>query len=407
MLLNVANSIGNLTRYSPFCFVNKKLLQIPQDYGYESLIMVKKQPDSPDSKSKLVKTEVKKTSKAETSKSAKKTKKADAKSLVQTKIEFSSSSPTKWAVLPPYDPNLDVKTEFQKLVNLRNKSHIYVGAHVSASGGPDVSVVNSFNVLGQSFALFLKNQRSWNFKPLSPEWIAKFKKNLETFAYDPRFILPHASYLINVANPDANKRKKAFENFLDDIKRCEKLGIQLYNFHPGSTCGLCEKEEGIMHISDCINEALHLSSGVTIVLENAAGQNNVIGSKFEDLRDIINQVKDKTRVGVCLDTCHLFAAGFDIRTHEKFEAVMKSFDDIVGLKYLKAVHLNDSKSDLGSGLDRHENIGKGKLTKETFEFIMNSGYFKEIPIILETPTKEGDESVYRQEIQLMYSLYKG
>ncbi|UVC49900.1 apurinic/apyrimidinic endonuclease [Theileria orientalis] len=366
--------------------------------------MVKKQPDSPDSKSKLTKTEVKKATKAEASKASKK---SDVKSLVQTKIEFSGSSPTRWAVLPPYDPKLDVKTEFEKIVNLRNKSHVYVGAHVSAAGGPDASVVNSFNVLGQSFALFLKNQRSWNFKPLSPELIEKFKKNMEAFAYDPKFILPHASYLINVANPDATKRNKAFDNFLDDIKRCEKLGIKLYNFHPGSTCGLCEKAEGIKHIADCINKALDLSTGVTIVLENAAGQNNVIGSKFEDLRDIIDQVKDKTRVGVCLDTCHLFAAGFDIRTHDKFESVMKSFGDIVGLKYLKAVHLNDSKSDLASGLDRHENIGKGKLTKETFEFIMNSGYFKEIPIILETPTKEGDESIYRQEIQLMYSLYKG
>ncbi|EAN32617.2 apurinic endonuclease (APN1) family protein [Theileria parva strain Muguga] len=345
--------------------------------------------------------------KSPSSKSRKAVKKAP-KSLTQTKLDFAtptpSPAPAKWAKLPPLDPNENIGEAFRKIVELRKKSNVYIGAHVSASGGPDNSVGNAYNILGQAFALFLKNQRTWNWTDLSKSAIEKFQINMLNHNYDPKFVLPHASYLINVANPDPEKRKRAFDNFLDDIQRCEVLGITLYNFHPGSTCGLCEKSEGIQHISDCINKALEMTKGVTIVLENAAGQKNVIGSKFEDLRQIIDKVEDKSRVGICLDTCHLFAAGYDIRTTEQFDEVMKEFDKVVGLKYLRAVHLNDSKSDLGSGLDRHENIGKGKLSEQTFRFIVNSPYFKNMPIILETPVPEGNEEVYKQEVKLMYSL---
>ncbi|AFZ79201.1 apurinic/apyrimidinic endonuclease, putative [Theileria equi strain WA] len=327
------------------------------------------------------------------------------KKATQTKLTFEATSPVKssWATMPTLDPKEDPQEAFNKIAKMRELSNVYIGAHISASGGPEQSITNAFNICGQSFALFLKNQRRWSCAPLTPGSIDKFKEGLKARGYEPKYILPHGSYLINMANPDPEKRERAFENFMDDLKRCEQLGILLYNFHPGSTVGMCSKAEGIKNIAECINKAIELTNEVKIVLENAAGQKNVIGSKFEDLRDIIALVHNKSRVGVCLDTCHLFAAGYDIRTESNFKSIMEQFDEIVGLKYLSAVHLNDSKSDLGSGLDRHENIGKGKLSEETFKFIVNSGYFKNMPIILETPI-ENDESVYKREVLFMYSL---
>ncbi|XP_952386.1 apurinic/apyrimidinic endonuclease Apn1-like, putative [Theileria annulata] len=405
MIFNFCTGISQKRTLQLYSYIYSNNLHIHQD------ILSKFSEMATKVKTKLVKKEKKEelNNDLETKLESVKTKKAvkkTPKSLTQTKLDFATptASPTKWAKIPPLDPKEDVDEAYKKIAELREKSNVYIGAHVSASGGPEYSVPNAYNILGQSFALFLKNQRTWNWKALSKSAIEKFKSNMSSHNYDPKFVLPHASYLINMANPDPDKRNRAFDNFLDDIQRCEQLGIKLYNFHPGSTCGLCEKKEGIKHISDCINKALEMTKGVTIVLENAAGQKNVIGSKFDDLKQIIANVEDKSRVGVCLDTCHLFAAGYDIRTTEQFDQVMKDFDSVVGLKYLRAVHLNDSKSDLGSGLDRHENIGKGKLSEETFRFIVNSPYFKNIPIILETPVTEGNEGVYKQEVKLMYSL---
>ncbi|KAK1933009.1 apurinic endonuclease (APN1) family protein [Babesia divergens] len=330
------------------------------------------------------------------------------KKASQSKISFESAAEkTKpWATLPKLDRNEDKNAAFAEVAKECELSGLHFGAHVSTAGGPEYAVINSFNMCGQAFALFLKNQRRWDSPPLSSQSITRFAEMLAKYNYDPRFVLPHGSYLINIANPDPDKRKKSYEHFVDDIQRCEKLGILLYNFHPGSTVGMCEKSEGIRNIATCINMAMKETNTVKIVLENAAGQKNVIGSTFEDLRDIINLVENKQRVGVCLDTCHLFAAGYDIRTTAKFEEVMKKFDEIVGLSYLVAVHLNDCKSDLGSGLDRHENIGIGKLTRETFHFVANSGYFTNMPIILETPDIHGDETIYKQEVKLMYSLFE-
>ncbi|GBE58966.1 apurinic apyrimidinic endonuclease [Babesia ovata] len=329
------------------------------------------------------------------------------KKLVQTKLlsKASAEKAVPWVTLPKLDPNEDRAAAFAEIAAASKKSGLYIGAHVSTAGGPDFAVLNAYNTCGQAFALFLKNQRRWDSPPLSDKSVQKFAENIKKCNYDVRYVLPHGSYLINIANPDAEKRKKSYEHFVDDIQRCEKLGITLYNFHPGSTVGMCDKSEGIRNIANCINMAMKETKSAKIVLENAAGQKNVIGSTFEDLRDIINLVENKERIAVCLDTCHLFAAGYDIRTKAKFEEVMKSFDKIVGLNYLVAVHLNDCKSDLGSGLDRHENIGIGKLTRETFEFIANSGYFRNMPIILETPDIHGDETIYKQEVKVMYSLF--
>ncbi|CAC9698952.1 apurinic/apyrimidinic endonuclease Apn1, putative [Plasmodium sp. DRC-Itaito] len=308
--------------------------------------------------------------------------------------------------IPPIPKNIqDRWNDYNKIKEYAKITNVYLGAHISASGGVQNAPINSFNISGLAFALFLKNQRKWESAALTNDNIKQFEENCKKYNFDKNFILPHGSYLINLANPDKEKRDKSYLSFLDDIKRCEQLNIKLYNFHPGSTVGQCTIEQGIKNIADCINKVHKETNNVIIVLENSAGQKNSVGSKFEHLRDIINLVHDKERIGVCLDTCHTLAAGYNIKTFENFDNVMKQFDDIVNAKFLKAVHLNDSKSDTGSGLDRHENIGKGKLTMDTFKYIMKSKYFKNIPIILETPDITNDESIYKYEIQNLYKLY--
>lgn len=294
--------------------------------------------------------------------------------------------------------------DYEKIRSLAKKTNVYVGAHISAQGGVKNAPINSFKVAGMAFAVFLKNQRTWVPTKLTEDNITDFGENCKTYKYDNNFIVPHAPYLINLASADVALREKSYESFIEDLKRCEVLNIKFYNIHPGSTTGNCSIEEGIQHIAECINRAHQETKNTIILLENEAGRANCVGSKFEQLRDIINQIVDKERIGVCLDTCHAFAAGYDIRTAEGFENTMEEFDKIINLKYLKAVHLNDSKGDLGCCKDRHENIGKGKLTIDTFKFIMNSKYFKNMPIILETPDDSNDSSVYKREIAYMYSL---
>ncbi|SCM08942.1 apurinic/apyrimidinic endonuclease Apn1, putative [Plasmodium chabaudi chabaudi] len=324
------------------------------------------------------------------------------KEKVKTKSETNKSVNITYPSIPK---SIEKRWEdYNKIIEYAKSTNVYLGAHISASGGVQNAPINSFNVSGLAFALFLKNQRKWESPPLTEENIKQFDENCKKYNFDKNLILPHGSYLINLANPDKEKREKSYLSFVDDIKRCEQLNIKLYNFHPGSTVGMCSTEQGIKNIADCINRAHKETSNVIIVLENSAGQKNSVGSKFEHLRDIISQVDDKERIGVCLDTCHTFAAGYDIKTYEKFEEVMNNFHNIVDSKYLKAVHLNDSKSDLGSGLDRHENIGKGKLTLDTFKYIMTSKYFKNIPIVLETPDITNDESVYKYEIEYLYKM---
>ncbi|CDJ53521.1 endonuclease V, putative [Eimeria brunetti] len=295
--------------------------------------------------------------------------------------------------------------EFTALATLAAKSRKFVGAHISAAGGVQNALNSCFNVKGQAFALFLKCQRKWVSPPLAETAIKGFKERCDQLEMDKAMqVLPHGSYLINVANPDKTKQENAYKALLDDLQRCEALGIKLYNIHPGSTVGDCSKEEGIRNIAEAVNRAHKDTKFVVVVLENMAGQKNVVGSKFEDLRDIIDLIEDKGRVGVCLDTCHLFAAGYDIRTPEKFEKVMEQFDDIVGYKYLKGMHLNDSKSQLSSGLDRHELLGKGHLGLEPFKYIMrHPTRFKDMPLILETPDPT-EGSIWKQEIKQMYSF---
>ncbi|GJJ11124.1 hypothetical protein Clacol_005355 [Clathrus columnatus] len=280
--------------------------------------------------------------------------------------------------------------DYPKRLNLEWK----VGAHVSAAGGVENAILNAASIGANAFALFVKSQRKWTSPPLSPESIRLFKSRLRQFDYHPDFVLPHGSYLINVGNPDKDKREKSYECLFDDLKRCESLGLTRYNFHPGSTVGVATKEESIKHIADCINRAHRETSQIVIVIENMAGSGNVLGSKFEEIAQIIELVDDKSRIGTCLDTCHTFAAG-----HEE----VTEFDRTIGLQYLRGMHLNDSKATLASRKDRHDNIGLGELKLPTFSFIMRDSRLRNIPLILETPISE-DSDVWKQEIEVLNTL---
>jgi deoxyribonuclease-4 len=279
-------------------------------------------------------------------------------------------------------------------------SNKFVGAHTSAAGGVFNAPLNAMKIGAQAFALFTKNQRLWKAKDLDAETIDKFKENLELSGILPKHVLPHDSYLINLGHPDDEKRNKSFDAFVDEVHRCELLGLDRLNFHPGSFLKQITEEECLDRIAESMNQTLERTQGVTLVLENTAGQGSNLGWKFEHLAHIIDKVEDKSRVGVCIDTCHMFTAGYDIRTKEAYDVSMAEFGNIVGFKYLKGMHLNDSKPDLGSHVDRHESIGKGKIGLDAFSFIMNDARMDDIPLILETI----DESIWDQEIRLLYSL---
>lgn len=279
-------------------------------------------------------------------------------------------------------------------------SNKYVGAHTSASGGVFNAIKNAETIGAQAFALFTKNQRQWKAKPLDTETIDTFKTMLESSGIAPKHILPHDSYLINLGHPEVEKREKSFDAFVDEAERCMQLGLDRLNFHPGSHLKQISEEQCMDYIAESMNRTLDKTSGVTLVLENTAGQGSNLGWKFEHLGYIIDKIEDKSRVGVCIDTCHMFTAGYDIRTKEAYDISMAQFENLVGFKYLRGMHLNDSKPDLGSHVDRHESIGKGKIGLEAFRYIMNDPRMDDIPLILETI----DETIWAQEIKLLYSL---
>ncbi|KAF5361262.1 hypothetical protein D9758_010314 [Tetrapyrgos nigripes] len=369
--------------------------------------------------------------------------------------------------MSPEDVDEDTDSNYEPLCKLRVWTSLpwKVGAHVSAAGGVENSVTNAARIGANAFALFVKSQRKWESPPLKPESVASFKDNMKVLGYEAKYVLPHGSYLINLGNPDEEKREKSYQCFLDDLKRCEELGLELYNFHPGSTLGQVEPSVSIKHIADCINRAHKETPGsrVCVVLENMvvpipvlsatsltfpysspfpfplscplslsvfrpthqpsflfahfasqrqAGAGNVIGSSFSELGQIISQVEDKTRVGACLDTCHMFAAGYDIRTKEGWENTMQTFDRDVGLKYLCGMHLNDSQTPCGSRRDRHENVGIGHLSLHTFSHILTDARTQDIPLILETPCYEDAEKkggiekheIWRKEVGVLNRL---
>lgn len=276
----------------------------------------------------------------------------------------------------------------------------YVGAHVSAAGGVGNAPLNAAEIGARAFALFTRNQRQWTAKPLTNEEIAAFYANYREKGYEPAQILAHDSYLINLGHPEAKPLVKSRAAFLEEMRRCEALGIRLLNFHPGSHLRLSSEEACLSRIAESIGAALAATERVTAVIENTAGQGSNLGFRFEQIARIIEQLPDRSRVGVCLDTAHTFAAGYDLRTPEAFAATMGEFDRIVGFGYLRGVHLNDSKAALGSRVDRHAPIGKGQIGMETFRLIMNDGRFDGIPLILETPESER----WAEEIRILYGL---
>ncbi|WP_415904541.1 deoxyribonuclease IV [Neptuniibacter sp. QD48_55] len=279
----------------------------------------------------------------------------------------------------------------------------YVGAHVSASGGVQNAPLNAKEIEANAFALFTKNQRRWVAKPLDSKTIASFKKNCAALNFKPEQILPHDSYLINLGHPEEEALQKSRDAFLDEMQRCEQLGLVYLNFHPGSHLRKISEEECIAKIAESLNWAIAQTESVVAVIENTAGQGSNLGFSFEQLAAIIDQVEDKSRVGVCIDTCHMFAAGYDIRTQESCAEVFEDFAKIVGFEYLKGMHLNDSKGGLDSRLDRHHSLGQGEIGLEVFKFIMRDDRFRGIPLVLETI----DETIWAEEIQMLRQFTLG
>ena len=290
----------------------------------------------------------------------------------------------------------------------------FIGAHVSSAGGVHNAVTNAIHIGGNAFAMFLKSQRKWANPPLSNEHADSFRASCKSHSYKSgAHVLPHGSYLVNLAHTDPERAKQAYDGFLDDLGRCNALGINLYNFHPGNSAA-SSKEEAIDHLAKQLNAAHKdpKSGKVITVLETMAGMGNVIGATFDDLQQIIDRVEDKERVGVCLDTCHIYAAGYDLCGPLAFKKTLDEFESIIGLKYLKALHVNDSKAPLGSNRDLHANIGTGFLGLRAFHSIMNEKRFEGLPLVLETPTDSKnadgkvteDKSVWAREIKLLESL---
>lgn len=274
-----------------------------------------------------------------------------------------------------------------------------IGAHVSASGGVENAPLNAAAIGADAFALFTKNQRQWTSPPLSDASIAAFSTNCAG-TFSSAQILPHDSYLINLGSPEPEALEKSRAAFLDEMQRCEQLGLDRLNFHPGSHLGKCSENECIALIAESINLTLTKTESATAVIENTAGQGSNIGYRFEHLAQIIEQVKDRNRVGVCIDTCHTFTAGYDLRTEKAFISTFEEFSQTVGFQYLRGIHLNDSKKDLGTRIDRHECLGKGFIGLECFRFLMEDPRFNGIPLILETP----DPSIWAGEIRLLRSF---
>ncbi len=274
----------------------------------------------------------------------------------------------------------------------------YTGAHVSAKGGVENAPVNASAIGANTFAVFTKNQRQWAAKPLTAENIELFTANCQKYGINQDKILAHDSYLINLGHPESGGLEKSRKAFVDEMHRCEQLGIKMLNFHPGSHLKKVSQEKCLVTISESINKSLDMTGKVTAVIENTAGQGTNMGFTFEQIAAIIDKIEDKTRIGVCIDTCHAFSAGYDLKN--AFEKTWQEFDSIIGFKYLRGMHLNDSKKALSSRVDRHESLGRGTLGRDVFKHIMQDQRFDDIPLILETP----DNGIWAEEIALLNSF---
>ena len=276
----------------------------------------------------------------------------------------------------------------------------YIGAHVSSSGGVYNAPVNANEIGATAFAMFTKNQKRWVAKPLDEKTINKFKDKMNEFAYTADMVLPHDSYLINLGHPEIEKEEKSLNAFIDELKRVEQLGLKYLNFHPGSHLKKISEEECLTKIAKNINFALKETESSIAVIETTAGQGSNLGYKFEHLAFIIDLIEDKERIGVCIDTAHIFAAGYDLRTKDAYEKTMQEFDEIVGFKYLKGMHINDSKAKFASRVDRHHSLGKGEIGIDAFKFIMQDKRIDNIPLVLETIEPE----IWPDEIKLLKSF---
>lgn len=276
----------------------------------------------------------------------------------------------------------------------------YIGPHVSASGGVENAPLNAMAVGAFAFALFTKNQRQWFSAPLTGKSIDAFKANCEKAGISADYILPHDSYLINLGQPETEALEKSRNSFLEEMKRCEQLGLKMLNFHPGSHLNKIPMEECLRRIAESINIVLDKTQGVTAVIENTAGQGSNVGFSFQHIASIINKVEDKSRVGVCLDTCHTYSAGYDLKTEEGYAQTFREFDETIGANYLRAIHLNDTKKPFASRVDRHDSIGKGLLGIEFFQRFMKDPRFDNMPLILETP----DDTLWAEEIVMLKDM---
>lgn len=274
----------------------------------------------------------------------------------------------------------------------------YIGAHVGVKGGVSNAPLEAQAIGAKAFALFTANPQRWSAKPIEQEEADSFKANCELYGFTPDVILPHDSFLINLGSPDSKKLAMSRKAFLDEFKRCMQLGLTMLNFHPGSHLKEISTEECLDKIAESINITLGKTEGVTAVIENTAGQGSNLGYEFSHLAHIIDKVEDKSRIGVCIDTCHAYSAGYDLATEEGYRRTWEEIDSIIGARYLKGLHLNDDLKPLGSKIDRHASIGTGTLGEDFFKRLMNDPRFDGLPIILETP----DDSLWSQEIATLY-----
>ena len=279
----------------------------------------------------------------------------------------------------------------------------YIGAHVSAAGGVENAPLNAAKIGARAFALFTKNQRQWKAKPLSRESIEGFKTNLRESGIQPEHVLPHDSYLINLGNPDREKWEKSLKAFIVEARRAEQLGLSLLNFHPGSHLGRISEAACLSRIAEGMNRTLEETERIRLVIETTAGQGSNVGHRFEHLADLIEQSDHPERVGVCIDTCHIFAAGYDLRTDSAYQTTMEGFQRTIGFEKLMGVHLNDAKSDYESRVDRHNSLGEGEIGRDGFRRIMRDPRFDDVQIILETP----DPQKWPEEIAWLYKLQEG
>lgn len=270
----------------------------------------------------------------------------------------------------------------------------YVGAHVSTQGGIANAPIRAQEIGAGAFAFFTGSRSRWESRNLTEKEIGEFQLRCREAGYTPDRILPHTNYLINPGTADPEKRQLSLKSLIGEFQRCEQLGLKMLNLHPGSHVNLSTEDEALRLIADALNEAMSVTKGVTAVLENVAGQGTNLGYTFEQLARIIELVEDQTRVGVCIDTCHAYSAGFDLATEEGYDATWKLFDDIIGADRLRGMHLNDDKKPCGSRVDRHESIGRGTIGEAFFRRLMRDSRFDGIPLILETP----DPAIWKEEI---------